>query len=151
MVMKSGETKSGLANPASVYAGQQGLQSRTKIDASGGQYAEVLVNGNWVEEWSYFRSQGSPNVFPLNNLKNPKPADNTIRLSQGRIQNQMPQMPSAPSMPSFDMMSRNREQERQRMDRPSLMPRMNNPMNNSMNNQRKGGLFPDLRRERLVD
>lgn len=49
--------KSGMANPAAVFAKEQGLDYNIKTDASGNQYGVVTdpKTGVSTEEWAYYR------------------------------------------------------------------------------------------------
>lgn len=52
----------GMANPAALAASQTGIQTRV-LTTPQGQSGQVYVNGRWVDEWEWFRSQGKPRTL----------------------------------------------------------------------------------------
>ena len=62
-----------LANPASVYCGEQGGTLDIRKDASGGEVGYCQFDdGSECEEWSYFRGECKPGEFPTSTqLANP--------------------------------------------------------------------------------
>jgi len=47
--------KTGVANPAATYAKEQGLKYEITNNPDGSQAGRVMVNGQWVDSWDYYR------------------------------------------------------------------------------------------------
>lgn len=59
----SPEEPAEIANPASVYCGEQGGRLDIRTDADGGQFGVcVFADGTEVEEWAYFRGEAEPTL-----------------------------------------------------------------------------------------
>ena len=61
----------GMANPATVWAKNQGYSHRIQKDTQGNEYGEALIDGQWVEEWSAYRAN-KPKPKPKPYIR-PKP------------------------------------------------------------------------------
>lgn len=62
-----------MANPASVYCGEQGGETDIRKDADGGEVGFCQFDdGSECEEWAYFRGECKPGEFPTSTqLANP--------------------------------------------------------------------------------
>jgi putative hemolysin len=64
----------GLANPASVYCGEQGGTIETRTDATGGQYGVcVFDDGSECDEWAFFRGECQPGDYERAPAPGPAP------------------------------------------------------------------------------
>ena len=69
----SGRDSANMANPASVYCGEQGGETDIRKDAGGGEVGYCQFDdGSECEEWAYFRGECKPGEFPASTqLANP--------------------------------------------------------------------------------
>ena len=80
-----------MANPATVYAKEQNLQIKLVTDAGGNQSRDVLVNGKWINQWTYFR-----NNYTVPEYK-PKPKAPSLQIKPVKLPSPLPSWVKSPS------------------------------------------------------